>query len=291
MSSAGVLDSLDKWLRPILKNGRISSVLRSIRKFLEAKGWANLTVTIDGVQLTGGLTDRGMLRQLEQGRLEPLTLKLWTSAIAPDMNVIDLGAYIGVFTMLASRQSGESGHVWAVEPNAISRALLQKNIARNHLNNVTVWDVAASNTMGHATLSIRAGDRTQSTIGVPNKASDSTEDVATGRMDDMLPEGVRIDAAKIDTEGSETSVLLGMTRCLESMQMLIVESNAGALRNSGSTQEELHELLRSAGFTLHVIDDWNNHLHPFTDEFTSRSWFNILATRPGSPASQRLGLD
>jgi hypothetical protein len=50
--------------------------------------------------------------------------------------VIDLGASIGEFTIIASKKVGNSGVVIAVEPNPYAYRILEQNISRNSCHNI-----------------------------------------------------------------------------------------------------------------------------------------------------------
>ena len=66
--------------------------------------------------------------------------------------VIDVGANIGCFTILASRAVGSTGRVIAIEPDAANFRQLVHNIALNRLTNVTALNIALGATDGLATL-------------------------------------------------------------------------------------------------------------------------------------------
>ena len=59
--------------------------------------------------------------------------------------VLDLGANIGAFTILASRKVGRKGMVIAVEPNKDDYDLMRQNIDANHCKNVIAVNIGASN--------------------------------------------------------------------------------------------------------------------------------------------------
>ena len=65
------------------------------------------------------------------GNFEPETTILWQNLASPGMTVVDLGAYVGYFTLLACRQLEERGRVYAFEPQSLAREVLEKNIAAN----------------------------------------------------------------------------------------------------------------------------------------------------------------
>src|SRR5689334_5897732 len=66
------------------------------------------------------------------------------------MTVVDLGANIGYYTLLASRLVGPSGVVYAFEPDPLMFEYLTGNVARNRCGNVIAVDVAVTDRIGRA---------------------------------------------------------------------------------------------------------------------------------------------
>ena len=71
---------------------------------------------------------------------EPFETSLLSAEVRPGMTIVDVGANIGYYTLLFSKLTGESGHVYAFEPEPENFALLQQNLARNNRTNVKVFN-------------------------------------------------------------------------------------------------------------------------------------------------------
>ena len=67
------------------------------------------------------------------------------STITNGMNVIDMGAHIGYFTVLLSRLVGCEGKVYSFEPSKENFELLERNLLANQCNNVISSQKAVSN--------------------------------------------------------------------------------------------------------------------------------------------------
>ena len=67
---------------------------------------------------------------------EPFETSLLSAEIRPGMRIVDVGANIGYYTLLFSKLTGASGHVFAFEPEPENFGLLQRNLARNDRTNV-----------------------------------------------------------------------------------------------------------------------------------------------------------
>ena len=56
--------------------------------------------------------------------------------IKPGMNIVDIGAHIGTYTVLAAEKTGSSGKVIAIEPEPKNYDLLLQNISINNFGNL-----------------------------------------------------------------------------------------------------------------------------------------------------------
>lgn len=77
----------------------------------------------------------------------------FAEAIRPGDVVYDVGAWIGPYTLLASKLVGPAGRVLSFEPDPVAREQLERNLALNGAGNVTVFPIALSDRTGSARLS------------------------------------------------------------------------------------------------------------------------------------------
>jgi len=184
---------------------------------------------------------------------EPLTRSVIASLLKPGSVVIDVGANIGYYTLLAAGRVGPKGHVHAVECSPDTLALLRNNVKRNNLQNVDIYPVAASNVRGELTLNVSAIGlslfelhsnwskvaRTGGTVTVPSMP-----------VDELVHSTV--DVVKIDAEGADLDVLKGMSRILSENKNIsvIVEWAPPLIAESGKDPFELPRWLQEAGFKI-----------------------------------------
>ena len=91
---------------------------------------AGLTIWLDpGDRVITPLT-------LERGEWETGETAEFRSLLRPGDTVIDVGANVGWYTLLASSRVGPSGQVVAFEPVPSALAFLRENVAANRLANV-----------------------------------------------------------------------------------------------------------------------------------------------------------
>ena len=99
--------------------------------------------------------DAGIGRELRKYRIhEPILTKIITSLTRSGNIVLDIGANIGYYTLLFSRQVGPNGLVIAVEPEPSNFTLLTLNLQLNNIENVRLYQVAIGDSIGEAILYI-----------------------------------------------------------------------------------------------------------------------------------------
>lgn len=179
--------------------------------------------------------------------------------------MLDLGANIGYFTLLGASRVGAHGKVIAFEPDAGNRALIQKSLEQNSFSGVVICPYAVADRAGWA------GFQREDSNGqlVPDGSSAGMYQVQTVALDDFLADEPRIDAVKMDIEGSEMLAWRGMRGLLNRHRpLLFTELHPAALRQvSGVEPEVFLEELRSAGYDLYVLDRAHGrHPRPQTNE-------------------------
>src|SRR5690242_7217517 len=98
--------------------------------------------------LRGGVCDD----LLRKGDWEPFETRIVTLALQPGDVVVDDVANIGYYTLLFSRAVGETGKVYAFEPDPDNYAFLERNVAANGCPNVTLVPEAVSDRTGELRL-------------------------------------------------------------------------------------------------------------------------------------------
>lgn len=160
---------------------------------------------------------------------EPDTVE-WIRAMPADTVFYDIGANIGLFTILAAKQGLK---VHAFEPESQNFALLQRNIAINALENVTAWpfclDIQTKISVLHlSTLipgsSCHAFDKNLDFRG-ETKDFPAKQGSISVAMDEFGREFAYPDYIKIDVDGFEHRVCGGAHNCLLNATSVLVEIN------------------------------------------------------------------
>jgi FkbM family methyltransferase len=203
------------------------------------------------------------LRAWREGREEAQMTALFKQAVEPGDVVLDIGGYLGYFTLLAARAAGPEGRVIVVEANPQSQELLERNIERNGFGErVALHRTAVAATPGTATFYWDASDGSTSGLARPENLG-GTYEVPVATIDALLAGEPPLDVVKIDIEGGEVGALAGMQKTLASAKpglKLFIELNPEALENAGTSGEALLAQLRAAGFEIDVIDEASRSL-------------------------------
>jgi FkbM family methyltransferase len=185
---------------------------------------------------------------------EPATTGVFKRLLSPGDRVIDVGANIGYFSLLASSIVGGSGHVDAFEPDFSNTQALQQNIDLNGFKNIHIHQVAVSDKVGKAVFHTSIEDSGHSLVKTKEHSSSTMTN--TDKLDNMVYGDVRL--LKTDTEGNELSVLKGAEKVIRRSNKicLIMEVFFDVMDAGGYTIDELWDYLISVGMKFfYIIND------------------------------------
>jgi FkbM family methyltransferase len=235
-----------------------------------------------------------LVRYYAFSELESNVSKMIKRFIRPGMTIVDVGANIGIYTILMAKAVGASGRVYAVEPSTENLELLYKNIELNGLNNVQVIPFAAG--MNPQLRKFYLNEASTRNSFYRSSATISTIEVKEIPLDSVIKEPV--DFVKIDVEGGEIDALKGMTQLLESNPAikLLVEWNPTMLQQAGHHVGELPGLLRSLGFAVSIVTEdgtlSSHSVETFLDLWQAHqlddTWYANLYVQPNSHSTYQM---
>jgi len=182
---------------------------------------------------------------------EPAETEIFRLSVKAGMTVVDIGAHVGYYSILASQLVGPTGQVYAFEPTPETLKLLHQNMTLNQVTNVQVLAAAVSDGIGTTLLyldKVSPGSNTTS-----GGSSDKAITVSTITLDSILGD-TKVDFIKIDIEGGEVKALKGMTKTIENNPnlQLMTEVYPDGLKRANSSLEEYIDLLQQF-FELYLI--------------------------------------
>jgi FkbM family methyltransferase len=227
-----------------------------------------------------------------RGMYEEEVVSTIAARLKPGMTFLDIGANIGLHTIVAAHRVGHRGRVIAIEPQSGPRRELLANLALNRLTNVHVCDCAigAEERMGdlshlsanNSGLATMAPSATSVAVGVERvqvrPLARVLEDVRIARVDGDVPEleeaeretleryrqlsrvaedvrAFAVDGIKIDVEGGEMEVLAGAEAYLRQHppSFLLIECIDEHLRRFGSSSRALVTFLQGLGYEVRAL--------------------------------------
>jgi FkbM family methyltransferase len=234
-----------------------------------ALGRAPIGVDVEGASIRGYLRHRSFLA--EAARPRTTYAQLFLETLTPGATVVDGGAHVGLFTVLAA---AHGAHVVAFEPDPYNLLALRLNAAG--LPNVRLVEKALTDRVGTTTFHV-----TPSTIGssVVERAGARAQVVETSSIDAELA-GCAIDAlvVKLNIEGAELQALEGARGTLARVERvtIFVEVNPPLLSAGGRGSADVETWLADAGFDVAYIDLPTQRPVPLP---TPRRKGHLLATR------------
>lgn len=134
--------------------------------------------------------------------------------------VVDVGAHIGSYTV---RAAAAGAQVVAIEPDAQTFAILERNVRENGFSAVRLLRLAVSDREEKRALFVPSGYFGRASF--VHGSAIGREDVLCDTLDHLIPESEfpRVDWLKIDVEGFEVHALEGASALLGRTERIILE--------------------------------------------------------------------
>lgn len=243
---------------------------------------------------------RGDLANVPERNGEYWLLEQYLAVAKPGQVLFDVGAFLGDWTLAASRTARSSGihipRVFAFEPAASTRTILAANLAS--LDTVDIIPFALSSEAGEATFystQVASGNDSRSAVAsgtnsLNPESGESREQVHVSTFDTFVSENhiSSIGMVKIDTEGYDLNVLAGARQALLSGAVEVVqfEYNWRWLLNHASLRN-VFELIEGTPYALGKLERRSiaffNEWHFEMDRYFEN---NYVLVRKDSPLMQ-----
>jgi len=194
------------------------------------------------------------------GSYEPNCIAVLKKFLRPGDTFVDIGANIGLFTVLLSKSVGPNGRIIAIEAAPQVAPYLHQNLRLNDVDNVTVCQMLATSAPGNVSFYPPSKGRfgggsigwSPETLPITLPA-DTLENI-------LAKEQVsRLRAIKMDVEGAELNVLKGAKNILTGPNAPLIlferyvasEDDLRIPRGKGSL-----EFLQELGFTVSPVSSY-----------------------------------
>ncbi len=187
------------------------------------------------------------------------------SVLTRGANVVDIGAYIGIYTAFFLREVGQGGEVHAFEPDPYNFQLCQRFVPS--ASNLFLENSAVGAESGQITF-YRSGS-----LSVDHRCyaagDDSREAIQRPivRLDDYWPSGKPLSLIKMDIQGYEYYALQGMQRVLRDNPCapVLFEWYPHGIQAAGSAPQEVVDWLRQQHRDLLILE--KGKLTPLPDHW------------------------
>lgn len=218
---------------------------------------------------------------------EPTTVRLFKESLRPGATVLDIGAHVGFYSLLAARAVGPRGRVLSFEPAPSNFKALQLNIQTNGYTNITPIQKAVGSEEGTRAFYLSEKSDCQGLTPHHLAATTTVCPVDCTTIDAFL-RGQAVDLVKMDIEGSEPAAIAGMRATIAGSPnlTLFTEFNPPCLRRAGYEPGEYLDLLMQIGFHVEVVDKESQDVKPVTGHLAfpkdDPRWFVNLICRKGA---------
>lgn len=179
----------------------------------------------------------------------PLLFDLFFSSAR---NIIEIGANIGIDTILMAKRVRNGSTIIAFEPSKKYRVVLERNIIKNKFKNVTVYDnFLSSRSNVRINLYINSASASAVMNGSPSFPTIDAQECTTITLDDFMKNhpSESLDLLKIDTDGWDQHIVEGGVDTIGKFKpFLFVEFSGYLLEKAGHSNDSFAKLLGDLGY-------------------------------------------
>ena len=189
---------------------------------------------------------------------EKFLLSFVKQFIDPNKNILDIGANIGVHTVVYANYV-QKGKVYAFEPQKVVYEILTSNLQVNNCTNVIPYNFGASNVNDTFYMNAFYDEKAnQGAFRICPKEESTGLDIQCRRIDEL---GItNIGYVKIDVEGHEYETLVGMERTLQAnMPVMLIE-----VHESSPTKQDVFAFLEKIGYNGYIRLSHCDYLFMYT---------------------------
>jgi FkbM family methyltransferase len=186
---------------------------------------------------------------------------------------VDVGANIGLVSLIAGKIVGQKGLVISIEGFPTTYSHLEENIALNRCLNIKSYNCAIGLEETYLSFFRNIFDDSRNCISETGNVQ-----IPVSRLDTVINFLDHIDLLKIDVEGYEKFVILGATEVLERVNTIYFESWQRLQSMYNYTLDEIIMVLKKFGFIVYRFRD-NKSIQIIKKGYTSTTLDNLIATR------------
>jgi FkbM family methyltransferase len=224
-----------------------------------------------GVKIAVDVTEPVIGHEIERATYEQHMVRFFQQVLRPGMTMVDIGANIGLFSLLAASLVGKEGRVYSIEARGENARLLLYSATLNHFDNIHLLPTAVGDSIGYTLYQTHIGANgalmTKGDGGFDGRAilHPTSQVVPMARLDTLIEE--RIDLLKLDIEGAEGMALCGAQELIRSHRPIITSEASMEMLDRVSRMSLRNYLLltRNLGYRQFVIERVGGRLLEVSD--------------------------
>lgn len=228
---------------------------------------ANQWFDINGVKMHLDITNPQTWDLRNNKNYEDDVKKIFLSKIKEGDIVIDVGANIGYFSLLAAKKIGSKGKIFAIEPMKQANNWLKKNLKLNDFKNVEVLEVAIGDKQG--TMKMYKKSESSEMI-ILDPTISKTDLIMCGEINIKTIDNIisqkkikKVNLLKIDVEGFEYEALLGCKESFKSnkIENIICEIHTTYLKNREIDEQDIYSFIQENNFSIQELSIYAETKH------------------------------
>lgn len=209
-------------------------------------------------------------RWIERGIREAPVIRFFEENVRGGQTVLDIGAHLGEYSLLSWELVGQTGKVFAFEPDPRARLVLARNLKANSAANVDVEVSAASDANGRARMTSERLGNGRTALSRGSGEGRQAVEVETVALDDwckgrgLVPEWV-----KVDVEGAEATVFRGMSGLIANGRTSVIAEFHSAGMSETARRNDWQTVTKGAREVVYLHGDYQ-HLR-YLEELSSNA--------------------
>jgi len=214
--------------------------------------------TPDGIPITIDREDYGQVALIYYDYCPEIKAFL-SDAIRNGDFCVDLGANIGLLTVVMARLVGATGAVVAVEPNAASLASLQQTVSRCHLRQIEPVLAGIGARRGRGDLFCPPGASSESFEVRQPDGHGQIDVLSYGDLVACYGADRQPDFIKVDVEGAEVDFVTSLERSdvTRNKPMILMEIHPGKCEPRGMSAQAVYQKLLGLGYAARLLKAHN----------------------------------
>jgi FkbM family methyltransferase len=194
---------------------------------------------------------------ITQPAYEPQMLSALTSILKEGDLYLDVGSNEGYFSVIASKLVGDSGRVLSIEPQSRLQEIIYRNIELNNSHNIHVFQLAVSDVVGTARISLLPDMNTGGSGLFPaTKYKIPIQLVPQTTLSRFLSLVCvpKVRLMKLDIEGYEYEAILGSRDLFAGgvIEHIALELHPSILAQRGKSGDDIITFLKECGYQQNV---------------------------------------